>query len=896
MDDKAAQSAKEDDPAQADQQGYTVTEVRTTLFGLTAHLSLLGPAVNAYGNDVQDLILDVQQQAPNRLRVHIYDAAGKHFQIPHHVLPFPPDGRSTDCDMHFEYTSHPFAFWVSRKSTRDIIFDTRSSSIPLYKENLTMDHLAEPATHGTAMHCHPLVFSDQYLQLSTALPSDANVYGLGEYVGSLRRKEEVQTMWNMDNVAKRGNNMYGSHPFYMETRWRSGTSCNETPTSQPPTSASHGVFMRNSHGMDVLVRDGVLQCKILGGTLDLYFVSGPSPQDVVRQYSEIVGRPARIPDWAFGFHLSELKKMKEAEIPLETVWSDLDYMDRKRNFEVSADFEPKRFGALHDWLKSCNQHYIPLVDAAIAVPGERDRYKAYERGKEMDIWIKAPNGEDIQGTVWPGLTVFPDWTHRSASSWMAECLDDFRKTVSYDGRWFDMNEPASFATGYDLNVLPTDSDDGKRAKLSRISQWRGKEILHPCEGEDWRERKKVETAMALEWSKIRGGDNGLDYPPYRLHETKGCLGSHTVPPSGHLADGTRVYNQHNLYRKQGAIAIREALSAQDPGKRHFVLSRSTFAGQGRGGLGDNDSDWISMKQSIAGVLQFQILQMPMVGPDACGFFGDATEELCARWMALAAFFPFYRNHNCLGCSDQEPYRWASVAEATRKGMRIRYALLPMWESLFIKANLDGTAPVRPLFFEFGSAKYRDVDEQFLIGSGLLVTPVLEEGATAVRGHFPSMGGTFWRDWYTHQFIQVDENDTAEISAPLDHLPLHVRSGSVLLVYNEPGYTIAQTKKSALGLVVCLDSEDRASGEFYIDDGTTSNGPHCLVEVEVVGREVSISVQGEYQPRNKITRITVLGNRTTLIAVEGREDAVPVASGMAHAALPVDLIGDQVFNW
>jgi alpha-glucosidase (family GH31 glycosyl hydrolase) len=121
--------------------------------------------------------------------------------------------------------------------------------------------------------------------------------------------------------------------------------------------------------------------------------------------------------------------------------------------------------------------------------------------------------------------VFPDWTHRSASSWMAECLDDFRKTVPYDGIWFDMNEPASFATGYDLNVLPTDSHDVKRAKLSRISQWRGKEILHLCEGEDWRERKKVETAMALERSKIRGGDNGLDYPPYRvgLRELSGMI-------------------------------------------------------------------------------------------------------------------------------------------------------------------------------------------------------------------------------------------------------------------------------------------------------------------------------------------------------------------------------------
>ena len=139
-----------------------------------------------------------------------------------------------------------------------------------------------------------------------------------------------------------------------------------------------------------------------------------------------------------------------------------------------------------------------------------------------------------------------------------------------------------------------------------------------------------------------------------------------------------------------------ALLDVHPGKRPFLISRSTFPSSGRWTghwLGDNYSKWQYMYLSIQGVLQFQIFQIPFVGADTCGFQDNTDEELCGRWMQLSAFMPFYRNHNVRSALSQEPYRWDSVANASRTAIpyrwdsvanasrtaiAIRYSLLPYW--------------------------------------------------------------------------------------------------------------------------------------------------------------------------------------------------------------------------
>lgn len=121
--------------------------------------------------------------------------------------------------------------------------------------------------------------------------------------------------------------------------------------------------------------------------------------------------------------------------------------------------------------------------------------------------------------------------------------------------------------------------------------------------------------------------------------------------------------------------------------------------------------------SISQALDFSLFGIPMFGVDTwyvpsrnistcspltspSGFNGNTDYELCSRWMQLSAFFPFYRNHNVLSALSQEPYRWASVAEASKTAMQIRYSLLPYIYTLFYEAHTTGSTVMRALAWEF----------------------------------------------------------------------------------------------------------------------------------------------------------------------------------------------------
>lgn len=179
----------------------------------------------------------------------------------------------------------------------------------------------------------------------------------------------------------------------------------------------------------------------------------------------------------------------------------------------------------------------------------------------------------------------------------------------------------------------------------------------------------------------------------------------------------------------------------------------------------------------------------------------------------------YRNHNNRNTIAQEAYRWATTAESTRRIMSIRYSLLPYTYTLFHKANQAGETVLRALAWEFpDDPQLKAIDNQFMSGPALLVTPVLEPLATTVKGIFPGVAnGTIWYDWYTLRKMDVAPGENKTLPAPIEHQPIHVRGGSIVPI-QKAGNTTAMSRKNPWSLIIALDQNEEAKGELYLDDG------------------------------------------------------------------------------
>lgn len=234
-------------------------------------------------------------------------------------------------------------------------------------------------------------------------------------------------------------------------------------------------------------------------------------------------------------------------------------------------------------------------------------------------------------------------------------------------------------------------------------------------------------------------------------------------------------------------------------------------------------------------------------------------------MQLSAFFPFYRNHNTINAIPQEPYRWASVIEASKTAMNIRYSLLPYIYTLMYNAHATGSTVMRALAWEFPTEpKLANADRQFLLGPSLLITPVLNQGARSVNGVFPGYStGTIWYDWYKQSAI----TDSAALSganvtipAPLGHIPVYVRGGSVLPMQPLLGaLTTRETRTHPWNLLVGLDANGGATGSIYLDDGESIH-PNATLQVALTVAQNSLyaSAIGKYADKNALANVTVMG--------------------------------------
>ncbi|KLO16236.1 glycoside hydrolase family 31 protein [Schizopora paradoxa] len=888
--------------------GYSLSFLKTTSTGLTAKLNLAGPACNAFGSDIANLTIEVTYETQSRLHVNIFDTANQQFTVPDNVVERPPSPTTSftkGSDLVFNYDASPFAFWITRRSSPDAtpLFDTRLGSLPK-----TPIPPLNASDASTALDGFQLVFENQYLQLTSALPLDANVYGLGDAIASSGIRRDVganggvgtiQTMWARDVADPIDQNMYGSHPIYMEHRLDEKTNKSET----------HGVFIMSSSGMDILLmtppesKVSLVQYRAIGGIMDFYFYSGPTPQNVMEQHAALVGLPTWQPYWGLGFHLcrwgyhnvndsrEQVQNMRNANIPLEVMWSDIDIYHSLRDFTSDpVSFPGDEMRTYIQELNANNQHFIPIVDAAIAIQANStDIYDPYLRGVEQKVFVSNPDGSEYIGQVWPGFTVFPDWFANNTQAWWTEALRNWTEGgIEFSGIWLDMNEASSFCegscgSGNVTNPGPgaiggavTDYPEGYNATISGPS---GNITVN---GTLTFGQGEVSSATSISKRGLGAANESnvdLNNPPYAIHNGIGRLSINTIATNATHAPGFADLDVHNMFGLMEERATHLAVQDIIPGKRPFLISRSTFASAGKWTghwLGDNFSKWQYMYLSIQGILQFQIYQIPMVGADTCGFNGNTDEELCNRWMQLSAFSPFYRNHNTLDALSQEPYRWDSVANASRIAIGIRYSLLPYWYTLFANSSMFGSPTVRALFWEFpDEPELFGVDRQFMVGRDILVTPVLTPNVSTVEGTFPGRGQVIWRDWYTQDKVDAVVGANTTLDAPLSHINVHIRDGAALLLHSTPSYTVEETRQGPFSLLVSLSSTGEAFGTAFVDDGISSPpGPSTIVTFTVRNNELTIESKGAFKIGQKLEQVTILGaTKPTRVMLNG--EAFPV---------------------
>eukprot|EP00246_Nothoceros_aenigmaticus_P004860 TRINITY_DN1657_c0_g1_i1.p1 TRINITY_DN1657_c0_g1~~TRINITY_DN1657_c0_g1_i1.p1 ORF type:complete len:909 (+),score=151.26 TRINITY_DN1657_c0_g1_i1:150-2876(+) len=738
-----------------------------------------------YGDDISDLIFTVRYETPERLHVHITDVKGKRWEIPEKLIPrgkFLKTFVKLDLEkkifssslLAFSYTSYPFGFAITRLTTGEVLFNST------------------PPTAGQAKDAFGgMVFKDQYLELSTQLPEEAALYGLGESTrpdGLRLSHGRTYTLWAADIPSLAIDvDLYGAYPFYLDVR-KGGS--------------SHGVLLLNSNGMDVSYGYDSLTYRVVGGVFDFYFFAGPSPLSVVSQYTDLVGKPAAMPYWSFGFHqckygyknVEELEyvvaKYKESNIPLDVMWTDIDYMDGWRDFTLDpVNFPEDGMQKFVEKLHADGQKYVVIIDPGIMVD---DNYTSYVRGLEADIFVKNAAGENYLGQVWPGPVYFPDFLNPNTLPYWTREISDFHKILPYDGLWIDMNEPSNFCSGSSC-VRPVNQ-------------------ACPTPG--------AQTTCCLICEDTK--PSRWDDPPYYINYGGDyrSLGNKTVATSALHYGGVLAYNAHNLYGLSEAIATERGLKAA-LGTRPFVLSRSTFVGAGKytaHWTGDNGASFKDLAYSIVSTLNSGLFGVPMVGADICGFGGGGTtEELCNRWIQLGAFYPFSRNHAANDSPNQELYVWDTVATSGRNALGLRYRLLPYFYTLSYEAHKTGHPIARPLFFEFVDDPVTlGINGQFLVGSAILVSPVLEDGARSVKAYFPK--GT-WYNLFDFSLISGVQGSYQVLQAPLEVVNVHVHEGSIIPL-QESKLTTTLARKTPFSLLVVFSAESSsyqsAHGHLFLD--------------------------------------------------------------------------------
>ena len=636
----------------------------------------------------------------------------------------------------------------------------------------------------------PVEFHGNTFRVYKQMPADEHYFGLGDKVGSLDRRGQSFRLWNTDAFLFQESTdpIYKSIPFFMTMR--GGRSIGVLLDNTWSTSFDFGRIERHIYSFGAE-----------GGPIDYYVFCGPDPKQVVRTYGWLTGFPPLPPLWSLGFQQSRFSyetesrlreiaaRLRSDKIPADVLYLDIDFQKEHRPFTVDTARFPHFDQMLSD-LKRENFHVVAITDLHIArVPG--GGYTPYDSGVVGDHFVKNADGSTYVGTVWPGLSVFPDFTQQETRKWWGTLYKNFM-SEGIAGYWNDMNEPSIFLTD---NLTMPDN------------------VQHRIEEPGFLPR----TASHLEIHNVYGMENsratyeGLlklnpELRPFVL--TRAAYAGGQRYAATWTGDNTSSWNHLHL---------------ATPMLLNLGLSGFGLCGADIGGFIGTPGPELLTRWTELGT--FQPIDRNHANKDSgdkeVWVHGPEQEAIQRRYIE--------ERYRLL------PYIYTVVEELSRTG-------LPVVRPLFLEFP-NATKDRHPLDIDAGN--------EFLLGPDLLVAPPpFPEQPDSYHLKLPP---GFWYDYWTGAKIQIEtkgeeaERGSLLIQPKLETLPVYVREGAILPLQPLIQST-EETPQGALTLRVYPGNDCR--GSLYMDDGKTlayTRGEFLRLEFSCVLTPDGLSLHiGEHQ--------------------------------------------------
>lgn len=632
-------------------------------------------------------------------------------------------------------------------------------------------------------------------KISFAMTKNAPVYGLGEQVRGINKRGWIYISNCTDDPNHREDtrSLYAAHNFLVFAE------------KEP-----FGIFLDNPGKVTFDIGYTQQDTAVITAEswdMDVYFIDGEDLKDVVRQFRRMIGRSYIPPKWAFGFGQSRWgykseddvreveRRYRELGIPLDSIYLDIDYMERFKDFTLNNETFPN-FPEFVKEMREKHIHLVPIIDAGVKI---EEGYPVYEEGVENGYFCKDEDGKEFVAAVWPGRVHFPDMLNPEARRWFG-LKYKFLLDQGIDGFWNDMNEPSIFYSEKRLEKV-----------FEELESFRGK-------------NQDLMTHFRFKGLVMELANNPEDYRSFY----------HNFNGEGKPVRHDKV---HNLYGYNMTRAAGEAFEELEPDRRILMFSRSSYIGMHRyGGIwqGDNLSWWSHLLLNIKMMPSLNMCGFLYTGADLCGFGADTTEDLALRWMQFGVFTPLMRNHAALGTREQELYQFSN-REACGKMVKIRYSLLPYLYSEYMKAALRDEMMFRPLAFDYPDDPYADqIEDQLMVGDSIMIAPVHEQNATGRYVYLPEDMMLVSMRSPEDYSVQVVEKGHHYVPVAMDELIFFILKNHVIPVAKS-AKSVEEMDFEHLSLLGYVT--DKAVYELYDDDGNSKDyeNPEHYEKITVSGK-------------------------------------------------------------